>query len=68
MSEVHEAIVKIVAIAAALLGLWLLQRPAWRNDMSRRNRLLWSLVALGALGYVNFGGFHTDGTPFHIWD
>jgi hypothetical protein len=68
MSEAHEAVVKVFAILVALSVLWLIHRTKWAQSGRRRVRLYWGLVALGALGYVNFGGFHTDGTPFHLWD
>ena len=65
MSEGHEAAVKLVAIVVALLGLWTAHRLSIGR---RRSFLLAGLVGLGALGYVNFGVFHTDGTLLHIWD
>jgi hypothetical protein len=68
MSEAHEAIVKAVAILAALFVLWLIHRSQWMRAGQRQRNAWWGLVAVGALGYVNFGGFHTDGTPFHVWD
>jgi hypothetical protein len=68
MSEPREALIKVIAILVSLLVLWALQRARWAQREPLRQRLLWSLVAIGALGYVNFGGLHTDGTPFHIWD
>jgi hypothetical protein len=68
MTEAHEAIVKVVAIGVALLGLWLAQRSRWALLGRRRRAVLACLTALGVLSYVNFGAFHTDGTPLHIWD
>jgi hypothetical protein len=68
MSESHEAVVKLIAISAALWGLWAAHRAEWVRIGRRRAHLLMGLVALGALGYVNFGAFHIDGTPLHIWD
>ena len=68
MTEAHEAIVKLVAIATALLGLWLAQRSRWVRHGARRRAVLAGLAAFGVLSYVNFGAFHTDGTPLHIWD
>jgi hypothetical protein len=66
MTEAHEAVLKVAAILAALAVLWLIHHPRWFG--LERRRAWWGLVALGALGYINFGGFHTDGTPFHLWD
>jgi hypothetical protein len=68
MNESHEAVLKLVAIAVALLGLWAVHRSEWVRTGRRRACLLIGLVGLGALSYVNFGAFHTDGTPLHIWD
>jgi hypothetical protein len=68
MTEAHEAIVKVIAIGVALFGLWLAQRSRWARLGGRRPALLAGLTALGVLSYVNFGAFHTDGTPLHIWD
>jgi hypothetical protein len=68
MTEAHEAIVKIVAIGVALFGLWLAQRSRWARRGGRRRAVLAGLTALGVLSYINFGAFHTDGTPLHIWD
>ena len=68
MTEAHEAIVKFVAIGVALFGLWLAQRSRWARAGGRRRAALAGLTALGVLSYVNFGAFHTDGTPLHIWD
>src|ERR1700722_1257631 len=68
MTEAHEAIVKIFAIGVALFGLWLAQRSRWAQLGGRRRAVLAGLTALGVLSYVNFGAFHTDGTPLHIWD
>lgn len=68
MSEPKEALVKVIAILLSLFVLWALRRASWARREPLRERLLWCLVAAGAFGYVNFGGFHTDGTPFHIWD
>jgi hypothetical protein len=68
MTEAHEAIVKIVAIAVALFGLWFAQRSRWARVGRRRRGVLAGLAVLGVLSYVNFGAFHTDGTPLHIWD
>jgi hypothetical protein len=66
MTEAHEAVVKILAIGVALLGLWFVSRST--TEARRRRVVLAGLTTLGALSYVNFGAFHTDGTPLHIWD
>lgn len=66
MSEAHEAVVKILAIGVALSGLWFVSRST--TDGRRRRVVLAGLASLGALSYFNFGAFHTDGTPLHIWD
>ncbi|WFU79149.1 hypothetical protein QA645_32150 [Bradyrhizobium sp. CIAT3101] len=68
MSEPKEALIKVIAISVSLFILWALQRARWDRRQPLREHLLWCLVAIGALGYINFGGFHIDGTPFHIWD
>jgi hypothetical protein len=68
MSEGHEAVFKLAAIVVALWGLWAAHRSEWARIGRRRTFLLAGLVGLGVLGYVNFGAFHTDGTPLHIWD
>jgi hypothetical protein len=66
MTEAHEAVVKFLAIGVALIGLWFVSRST--TDGRRRRVVLAGLATLGALSYVNFGAFHTDGTPLHIWD
>jgi hypothetical protein len=66
MTEAHEAIVKILAIGIALLGLWFVARPT--TYVRRRRMGLTALAALGVMSYFNFGAFHTDGTPLHIRD
>lgn len=65
MSEAREAVLKVVAIAVAfgLLG-WL----ARGGLAAHRRKVLMGLAVLGGLGYVNFGRFHTDGSPLHVWD
>jgi len=68
MSEHKEALLKVIAIVASLFVLWALQRIRSAQREPRRARLSCCLVAIGALGYLNFGGLHTDGTAFHIWD
>jgi hypothetical protein len=64
MSEALEAVVKLVAIGLALGALYWLPRLSPRTG----KRVLAALVGLGALGYVNFGRFHTDGSVLHVWD
>jgi hypothetical protein len=67
VSEPREALLKLLGCGVALVGLALLSGGnAWAAR--HRQRLLAGLAALGALAYVNFGGFHTDGTPQHVWD
>jgi hypothetical protein len=68
MSEGHEAVVKLVAIVVALLGLWAAHRSQWVRVGTRRTTLLAGLVGLGTISYVNFGRFNTDGTPLNIGD
>jgi hypothetical protein len=68
MSEGHEAVVKLVAIMVALLGLWAERHSAWARVGRRRTFLFAGLVGLGILSYVNFGRFHTDGTPLNLGD
>jgi hypothetical protein len=67
VSEPREALLKIVAVGVALVALLALGSGSaitlrWRRPILR------ALVALGALGYVNFGALGTDGTLLHVWD
>jgi hypothetical protein len=66
MSEALEAIVKLLALGAAIAILTWLARAA--AAPARRRRVVIGLAVLGGLGYVNFGRFHTDGSPLHVWD
>lgn len=68
MSEPLEAALKVVTILGALYVLVRMARA--RNDWFERHRrqLLLGATALGAVCYVNFGGFHSDGSPLHLWD
>jgi hypothetical protein len=68
VTEAHEAVLKVIAIFAALLGLWLATRSDWVRVGRRRDVVLASLTALGAAGYINFGAFHTDRSWLHIYD
>jgi len=68
MSEIHEGLAKLLAIGIALGAFWLSRHPFFADSEPRRRRLLWALTALGAVSYVNFGAFHTDGRPLHVWD
>ena len=68
MSQLVECILKVillVAIVAILISLARGQR-AWL--VRYRTRILRSFVVLGVAAYVNFGAFHTDGSPLHVWD
>src|SRR3954471_19209033 len=66
MSEALEAIVKLLALAAAIaIVSWLAREKA---APARHRGVPIGLAVLGGLGYVNFGRFHTDGSPLHVWD
>src|SRR6188472_1040636 len=68
MSQLVECILKVLLLAGVIAVLFALKRgtPEWLAR--HRTRVLQMLVVLGAAAYVNFGGFHTDGSPLHVWD
>jgi hypothetical protein len=65
VSEVTEAILKLVIIAGLIGFLTWFGRGGWA---AHRRRVLIGLAVLGGLGWFNFGRFHTDGSPLHVWD
>jgi hypothetical protein len=65
VSEFAECLLKIVVAVGAVTILIALARGRMQQH---RRRILQALTVVGALAYINFGGFHTDGTPLHLWD
>jgi hypothetical protein len=68
MSQLVECVLKIILLAGVVAILLFLVRDRGAWLAKRRARIVQALVVLGAAAYVNFGGFHTDGTPLHVWD
>jgi hypothetical protein len=68
MSQLVECILKAVLLTALIPLLVSLMRGRWQWIVRHQQRLLQMLVVLGAAAYVNFGGFHTDGSALHVWD
>jgi len=68
MSQLVECIVKLLVASIALIALIALSRGRPAFFVQHRSRILQGLTLLGALAYINFGGLHTDGTAWHLWD
>lgn len=68
MSQLVECTLKVILLLGviALLSVVLSGSSAWVNR--QRTRVLQGLVVLGVAAYMNFGFFHTDGSPVHLWD
>jgi hypothetical protein len=65
VSQVTEAVLKLAIIAGLIVFLTWFGRGRWE---AHRRRVLIGLSVLGGLGWFNFFGFHTDGSPLHVWD
>ncbi|MFL6576355.1 MAG: hypothetical protein ACJ8MR_07050, partial [Povalibacter sp.] len=68
MSQLVECILKAVLLTALIPLLVSLMRGRWQWIVRHQQRLLQMLVVLGAAAYVNFGGFHTNGSALHVWE
>jgi Glycosyltransferase family 87 len=68
MSQLVECILKVILLVAVIAILISLARGQRAWLVRYRTRILQSFVVLGVAAYVNFGGFHTDGSPLHVWD
>lgn len=68
MSQFLEIPIKFLCCVLLLPVLRGLARGKPGFFVEHRHALLKGLLALGALAYVNFGFFHEDGTPIHLWD
>jgi hypothetical protein len=69
VSEVCEGVAKLTVAIVVLTVLVMLQRTRQSAFLERHRRtVLWSLTAAGALAYVNFAQFHSDGSTLHPWE